>query len=439
MQKSILFLASLILSINASAIDIEVRGKVMSPCTINSGIKIRDYNVMGSEFKEVTLNAKHEFTYHFNITEPKQLSVKAGAMHIDFLATANEKVYNIEIYCGTTHGDTMIIKNSKENNAFAQLYYVNKSLQDKLRNLANGNISAPENFAQVKKLFHDYQTKITAIAAASPASYTATVFIPSEKLPEENFASIEALRKNYFKRAILSNPVYYNTFLSSRIVLGYMSIRDKTDKANKWIDDAMAMAAKNTETTKRLQQVFYDLFYARKEEALLAAYSQWASTNPQSMMNPVVKAQLQNLENIMTGSPFTDITLKDPKGISHQLSTDVASAKLTLLIFYSPTCSHCQEQLPKLVPVWNKYKNKGLKIYATGYDGTTAEWNAFIKKYITPEWTNVWEGIDMPNRPTIKYVVNVTPALILIDQQGKIIERFDEFDEVVKLISKRLD
>ena len=112
MQKTILFLVSLILSIDATAVDIEVRGKVINPCTINSGIKIRDYNVMGSEFKEVTLNASHEFSYHFDITEPKQLSVKAGAMHIDFLATAKEKVYNIENYCDKTHGDTMIIKNS---------------------------------------------------------------------------------------------------------------------------------------------------------------------------------------------------------------------------------------------------------------------------------------------------------------------------------------
>lgn len=439
MQKIILLLVGLIIYQNTFATDIEVRGKVISPCNLNKPIKIRDYNVMGSEFKDVNLNANGEFSYHFEINEPKQLSVKSGSLHIDFLATTKEKVYNIEIYCDKTHGDTMIIKNSNENNAFAKLYYANKTVQDKLQNLAKGNIGTAENFAQVKKIFANYQTKITALAAASPGSYTATVFIPSEKLPEQSFASIDALRKSYFKRDVLSNPVYYNTFLSSRIMLGYMSLRDKGDNANKWIGDAMAMASKNPESAKRLQQVFYDLCYYRKEEKMLVAYQQWASAHPNGMFNLVVKAQLKNLESIMTGSTFTEIELKDPKNISHKLSTDVSSSNLTLLIFYSPTCSHCQEQLPQLVPVWNKYKNKGLKIYAVGYDGTAAEWNSFIKSFSTPEWTNVWEPIEMPNRPTVKYVVNVTPALILIDKQGKIIERFDELEDVVKQISKRLN
>lgn len=439
MKKSVLPLVAMLLSASVLiAGEIEIRGKVINPCTVSKPVKIRDYNVMGSEFKEVPV-VNGAFSYKMNITDPKQITVKAGVLHIDFLATDKEKVYNLELYCDKTNGDTIMIKNSNENNAFIRFYYASRNLQENLMKLGNSNLAVPDNFAKVKKGLLDYQTKIKALAAASPGSFTATTLIPSEMIPEANLASIDALRKGHFKRDILSNPVYYSTFLSSRIVLAYMTIRDRADHSNKWIDDAMTVAAKNPESAKRLQQVFYDLFYFRKEEKLLVAYQQWANAHPQSMLNPVVKAQLKNLESIMAGSQYTDMALKDPKGNLHKLSETVASAKLTLLIFYSPTCNHCQEQLPQLVPVFNKYKSKGLKIYAVGYEGTASEWNGFIKRYGTADWLNVWETMEMQNRPTIKYVVNVTPALILIDQNGKIIERFDEMPEVINKISKRLN
>ncbi len=421
-----------------SETNIEVRGKFISPCTALKTVKIREYNVMGSEFKEIAVNANGIFSYSLSINDPKQITFKAGALQIDFLATDKEKVYNLEINCGGQTGDTIIIKNSNENNAFVRLNYANKNLQNNLQKYAKSDLSLPANFAQVKNLFLDYQTKVGKIASDYPTSYCATAFCPSEILPNSSFSSIETLRKSFFNRSSLSNPAFYYTFLSSRIILSYINIRNRSNNSPEWINNAMLMTKKNQDCAKRLQQVCYDLFYFRREEQLLVAYQAWVKQHPDEMVNAVVKLQLKNLESIMAGSQFQEIQLKDPKGTLRKLSETVAASKLTLLIFYSPTCSHCQEEIPHIVPVWNKYKSKGLKIYSVGYDGTNSEWNSFIKQFATPEWTHVFETTDVANKPSIKYVVNITPALILIDQQGKIISRFDLLDDVMKDITKRL-
>src|SRR5436190_17412992 len=150
MHKLFISLTGIIVAASAliaSGNEIEIRGKVMSPCTLsNNTVKIRDYNVMGSEFKEVPLNANAEFSYKMTIKDPKQITVKAGALHIDFLATDKEKVYNLELYCDKAHGDTIMIKNSNENNAFIQLYYASKTLQNNLQQYANSNLTVPVNF-----------------------------------------------------------------------------------------------------------------------------------------------------------------------------------------------------------------------------------------------------------------------------------------------------
>jgi thiol-disulfide isomerase/thioredoxin len=132
------------------------------------------------------------------------------------------------------------------------------------------------------------------------------------------------------------------------------------------------------------------------------------------------------------GNSYIEIDLKDPSGAFKKLSETVQSAsKLTLLIFYSPTCEHCQAEIPQLKPIWEQYKSKGLKIYAVAFDATSTEWYNFISQKGSSEWTNVFEYPDGAQF-SYQYVVNYTPTYIYIDSQGKIVKRFPTFEDVKK-------
>lgn len=410
---------------------IEIRGKFQAGCTKPSIIKVAQHTELGDAgFKQVAVNANGEFTYRIYLSEPRRIAMRTESRtNFDFIATTKEKVFTIDITCANG-AEKLELKNSPENVAYRLFANANKKYKDDLDAAGKLDLSVAENFAQLKNKINEYQKTLTEIAAAHPATFTATVFCAAEKLPDGSLASIDALRKNFLQREALANPYIYNDFLGQRILLNYIAICDRKADQTNAVNSAMTIAAKSQDAAKRLQQICYNVFYNRHEEQFVTAYIKWAESNPTLMFNSTVKMSLQRLKHVMPGSQLTDIQLKNPSGAIKKLSETVASStKLTLLIFYSPTCEHCQAEIPQIKPLWEQYKAKGLKIYAVGFDATNAEWNAFISGKASPEWTHVFEYPD-GTQYSYQYVVNYTPTYIFINPQGKIVSRFPTFDDV---------
>lgn len=415
---------------------VEVRGKFLSGCTVPNNIRIAIHNVDNSFWKDVAVNPSGDFKYRFYLNEPRRVALRTiyGAKY-DFFTTTNEKVYNVEITCvkGT---ETMEIKGSEENKAYEPFSIANKKFQTDLDSFAKQDISKKETFELVKKAFGDYQKTLADIAAANPNTFTAKVFCAAEKLPDGSWNSLESLRKNFLQREAYSNPQFYNDFAPQRILLNFIDIRDRSADANPIIEILMNIGLKNQEAAKRLQDVVYSIFYKMHQEDVVIAYINWAERNPDKMYNLSVKANLQNIKKVVAGSPYIDFQLNDPNGKPHKLSETVNSAKLTLLIFYSPTCGHCKEKVPEMKPLWDKYKSKGLKIYAAGHDANNDEWKTFINTNANPEWVHVFEYPEGP-KPSDYYYAE-TPTFILIGPDGKIISRIGDLEFVKKEIEKRL-
>ncbi len=93
------------------------------------------------------------------------------------------------------------------------------------------------------------------------------------------------------------------------------------------------------------------------------------------------------------------------------------NGKYTLLVFYSPTCGHCQHELPGIDSVYKAVlKKKGLKIFTVATEGSEQAINEFITKNKLEEWTNTWD----PNHSGDwrgKYDVYSTPTIYLLDEK----------------------
>jgi len=410
---------------------IEIYGKFLPGCDMPKVIKIAEHNEVGNAgFKEVSVNASGDFRYKMFLAEPRRIAVKTEKRTMyDFIATTKEKKFRLDIACANGM-EKPELKNSPENVPYRLFSNANKKFREELDSFAKQDWAKPETFAKLKGKITTYQKTLSEIASAHPGTFTANVLCAAEKLPEGSLNSLDALRKNFLQREAFANPYIYNDFLGQRILLNYLSICDRKADQENAINGMMNIAAKNPDASKRLQQICYNIFYNRHEEQFIAAYIKWAEAYPTSMHNQSVKMQLQRLKYVMPGNKYIDILLKDPAGATKKLSETVASAsKLTLLIFYSPTCEHCQAEIPQLKPLWEQYKNKGLKIYTAGFDATNEEWNWFIKNKGSAEWTNVFEYPD-GTLYSYQYVVNYTPTYVFISPDGKIISRFPTFDEV---------
>jgi thiol-disulfide isomerase/thioredoxin len=164
-----------------------------------------------------------------------------------------------------------------------------------------------------------------------------------------------------------------------------------------------------------------DAFWLTNEE--LSKYldrAQKIAPNVIGNLAPEIK-----LPNIITKK---EVSMKDMK------------AKYTLIVFYSPTCGHCQHEMPSLDSLYKAVlKNKGVKIYTVATEGEEKAIVDFIKKYNMEEWTNTWDNEHVGDWRG-KYDVYSTPTIYLLDDK-KIIKgkRLDHSNigNLIEMVEKK--
>jgi thiol-disulfide isomerase/thioredoxin len=92
-------------------------------------------------------------------------------------------------------------------------------------------------------------------------------------------------------------------------------------------------------------------------------------------------------------------------------------ANYTLVIFYSPTCGHCQHEIPSLDSLYRAVlKGKGVKVYTVATEGEEKVITDFLKKNKLEEWTNTWDNEHVGDWRG-KYDVYSTPTIYLLDEK----------------------
>jgi len=115
-------------------------------------------------------------------------------------------------------------------------------------------------------------------------------------------------------------------------------------------------------------------------------------------------------------------------------------AKYTVVVFYSPTCGHCQHEMPELDSLYESVlKAKGVKMYTVATEGEEKAITDFITKYKISDWTNTWDPGHTSDYHN-KYDVYSTPTIYLLDEK-KIIrgKRLDHSNigSVIDMLEKK--
>ena len=136
------------------------------------------------------------------------------------------------------------------------------------------------------------------------------------------------------------------------------------------------------------------------------------------------------------GSVPPDISLPDVNGNIVKLSS--LKGKVVLLDFWASWCGPCRRSNHEMVPVYNKYKDKGLEVYAISIDADELMWmNAIQKDKMT--WLNVNDkkgarGDELLNTWAVRFI----PATFIIDRLGVLRASIADAGEAKKWIKKLL-
>ncbi len=148
--------------------------------------------------------------------------------------------------------------------------------------------------------------------------------------------------------------------------------------------------------------------------------------------------RVQKIAPNVIGNVAPEINMEDFSGKKIPLSS--VKAKYTLVVFWTPSCGHCQQEIPKIDSAYRaSLKAKGVKIYAVRTEDDPQQWQDFIKKNHIEDWTNVYD----PNHESdfrTKYDVYSTPVLYLLDEK-KIIrgKRIDHSNvgQVIEMLERK--
>ena len=148
-----------------------------------------------------------------------------------------------------------------------------------------------------------------------------------------------------------------------------------------------------------------------------------SSASPRVAESKPVQRKLSTLKAIdatSAGRHYTDI-----QGMDGKLS-DLIDGKVALVDFYASWCGPCRNEIKdNLVPLWKKYKKKGLVIVGMNVweRGDAEARKAAHEKVMADLGITYPQLVDSTRTATDTYGVQYIPQIILIDKDGTILAR----------------
>ncbi len=113
--------------------------------------------------------------------------------------------------------------------------------------------------------------------------------------------------------------------------------------------------------------------------------------------------------------------------------------KVILLDFWSIYCVSCLQEIPKLIDIYNKYKDRDIFFIGMNLDTNTRRLKMYLKNpQKVPPYPIV---MDKPRTIANAYKVNILPTTIIIGKDGKIKMYHEGYkpgdeDDIDKIIDK---
>lgn len=91
-----------------------------------------------------------------------------------------------------------------------------------------------------------------------------------------------------------------------------------------------------------------------------------------------------------------------------------------LLVFFTPSCSHCWNEAPVLEAAYRKYRDRGLVVLGVGYIGGSSK--EALEHFVAENGLTYPVAIDTPETKIVeRYGVSWVPHNVFFNRQGNIV------------------
>ena len=134
---------------------------------------------------------------------------------------------------------------------------------------------------------------------------------------------------------------------------------------------------------------------------------------------------MDSLSHFAVGAQAYNFEFVDPEGKMVKLSD--FRGKFVLVDFWASWCGSCRYEMKYLRPIYDELKGDDLVFISISLDRREKDWKKMLEEEKLP-WIMLWdkEGFTSGNEPNMiqkAYGFYTIPFIVLIDKEGRIVDR----------------
>ncbi|MCG1035170.1 TlpA family protein disulfide reductase [Polaribacter sargassicola] len=397
----------------------------------------------------VDVQGKKQEIGTFNFTLPKD--TEPGAYRITYkLENAGfvDFIFNKENLNFSFHPDypyqTVTFSTSKENILYKKYLEKISNAQEKLDSiqitaLQNPNLDLKKDY---KVAYNNVNTIQNEYLLSSKGMYIAPFIKASlRNNPEEILDNPQTYMSNiintFFDKIDFNNKTLLNSYFLVDKITDYVFYINYSDDPNtqqilykKSVDKVISKFENPIYKKNTIEFLINQFETIMNLELIDYLFENHYSKLPKTIQNQKFITSKQSLFATEVGRIAPDFSWKE-NDKNFKLSTLNDSEKY-VLVFWSTTCSHCLNEIPKL---YNFLKeNKAVKVIAFALEDDKFGWENY--KTSLPNWHNVLGLNKWENKIARTYNIISTPTYFILDKNKKIIAKPESLEDVKSFLNK---
>lgn len=202
-----------------------------------------------------------------------------------------------------------------------------------------------------------------------------------------------------------------------------------------WLESLAKYVAdypKSPDTAEAMLQLAVAREFAGQEDEAKEWYTKIVTNFPDAQAAKKAAGAKHRLDSV--GKPI-ELQGKDVTGRAVDLAQ--YRKKLVLVHYWATWCEPCKAELATLKELQAKYGNQGFDLIGVSLDTNPEELASFLKQNRLP-WAQIVEPGGLDGRLANELGVLTLPTMILVDEQGKVVDRNIHVTQLESELKKRL-
>ena len=122
------------------------------------------------------------------------------------------------------------------------------------------------------------------------------------------------------------------------------------------------------------------------------------------------------------GATINDFSQPTLDGTELSIMSEVSSHRVTVIDFWASWCGPCRQEMPFMIQMYDKYKDKGLGIVGVSLDNDHDAWMKGTEQ-LGIKWPQMSDLKGWENAVAQQFNITSIPHTIVVDQKGTILRR----------------